>query len=293
MDISFKANIIPLVSAAVALVSLFVATRSLAQSKLSARLASYNARGSYDVFLTKDSRFKRYFGNANHQVKIYSSLMSGTIDFDYEINIVAKNGGIYRAQLFENIEKREYIGIGTTGPALRPSIPKHSPPKQYANQGRVSFYGTPLFPYFSAAGREGDANEQDAIQLNRYHQYIEITDFCGNTEMWYLAFSLHLSNQEGDFNKAHGWRALAKNSTPYKYYRFSDATIVSPKDLLKNLDAALTPQQTLEEIRGSEESWQPSAQLSEDGWEAMNNKLKLYEMREYYHFMRRIKENLA
>ncbi|STQ56920.1 Uncharacterised protein [Pseudescherichia vulneris] len=36
MDISFKADIIPLVSAAVALVSLFVATRSLAQSKLSA-----------------------------------------------------------------------------------------------------------------------------------------------------------------------------------------------------------------------------------------------------------------
>lgn len=292
MDISFKANIIPIVSAAVAMISLFVATRSLAQSKLSARLASYNARGSYDVFLTKDSRFKRYFGNANHQVKIYSSVMSGTIDFDYEINIVAINGGIYRAQLFENIGKREYIGIGTTGPELRTSIPKHSPPKEYANQGRVSFYGTPLFPYFSAAGRESDTDDEDAIQLNRYHQYIEITDFCGNTEMWYLAFSLHLSNREKDFNKAEGWRVLDKDGTPYKYYRFAAVTIVSPKDLPKNLDAALTPQQTLEEIRGSEASWQPSAPLSEDGWEAMNNKLKLYEMREYYRFIKRIKDNL-
>ncbi|WP_313112738.1 hypothetical protein [Pseudescherichia sp.] len=292
MDISFKANIIPLVSAAVAIVSLFVATRSLAQSKLSARLASYNARGSYDVFLTKDSQFKRYFGNANHQVKIYSSVMSGTIDFDYEINIVAMNGGIYRAQLFENIEKREFIGISTTGPELRTSIPKHSPPKNYANQGRVSFYGTPLFPYFSAAGRENNTADEDAIQLNRYHQYIEITDFCGNTEIWYLAFSLHLSNLESDFNKANGWRALAKNSSPYKYYRFAAVTIVSPKDLPKNLDAALTPQQPLEEIRGSEESWQPSTQLSDAGWEAMNNKLKLYEMREYYRFIKRIKDNL-
>ena len=292
MDISLKENIIPLVSAAVAIVSLFVATRSLAQSKVSARLASYNARGSYDVFLTEESRFKRYFGDANHQVKIYSSIMSGTIDFDYEINIVAINGGIFRAQLFENIEKHEFIGISTTGPELRASIPKHSPPKKYANQGRVSFYGTPLFPYFSASGREDDADDQDAIQLNRYHQYIEITDFCGNTEIWYLAFSLHLSSLESDFNKADGWRALAKNSTPYKYYRFAAVTIVSPKDLPKNLDAALTPQQTLQEIRGSEESWQPSAQLSDAGWEAMNNKLKLFEMQEYYRFIKRIKDNL-
>lgn len=292
MDISIKESIIPIISATVAIISMLIARRSLAQSKVSARLASYNARGSYDVFLTKDSRFKRSFGDANHQVKIYSSVMSGTIDFDYEINIVAINGGIYRAQLFENIEKREYIGISTTGPELRTSIPKHSPPKEYANQGRVSFYGTPLFPYFSAAGRESDADEQDAIQLNRYHQYIEISDFCGNTEIWYLAFSLHLSRQEGDFNKAEGWRALAKDSTPFKYYRFAAVTIVSPKDLPKNLDAALTPQQTLEEIRGSEASWQPSAQLSESGWEAMNNKLKLYEMREYYRFMKRIKDNL-
>lgn len=292
MDISIKANIIPFVSAAVAIISLFVATRSLAQSRLSARLASYNARGSYDVFLTEDSRFKRYFGDANHQVKIYSSVMSGTIDFDYEINIIAINGGIYRAQLFENIEKREYIGISTTGPELRTSIPKHSPPKKYANQGRISFYGTPLFPYFSAAGRENDTDDEDAIQLNRYHQYIEITDFCGNTEIWYLAFSLHLSNRENDFNKADGWRALAKNSTPYKYYRFAAVTIVSPKDLPKNLDAALTPQQTLQEIRGSEESWQPSVQLSDAGWEAMNNKLKLHEMQEYYRFIKRVKDNL-
>ncbi|WP_312211821.1 hypothetical protein [Pseudescherichia sp.] len=292
MDISIKENIIPLVSAAVAIVSLFVATRSLAQSKVSARLASYNARGSYDVFLTKDSQFKCCFGNANHQVKIYSSIMSGTIDFDYEINIIAINGGIYRAQLFENIEKREFIGISTTGPELRASIPTNSPPKKYANQGRVSFYGTPLFPYFSAASRENDTADEDAIQLNRYHQYIEITDFCGNTEIWYLAFSLHLSKLESDFNKADGWRALAKNSTPYKYYRFAAVTIVSPKDLPKNLDAALTPQQTLEEIRGSEESWQPSTQLSDAGWEAMNNKLKLYEMQEYYRFIKRIKDNL-
>ena len=292
MDISIKANIIPIVSAAVAIISLFVATRSLAQSKLSARLASYNARGSYDVFLIQDSQFKRFFSKANHQVKIYSSVLSGTLDFDYEINIVAINGGIYRAQLFENIEKREYIGISTTGPELRASIPKHSPPKEYANQGRVSFYGTPLFPYFSAAGRENDTDDAGAIQLNRYHQYIEISDFCGNTEIWYLAFSLHLSNQESDFNKGDGWRAVAKNSTPYKYYRFAAITIVSPKDLPKNLDAALTPQQTLEEIRGSEASWQPSERLSEDGWEAMNNRLKLYEMQEYYRFIKRIKDNL-
>ena len=292
MDISIKESIIPIISATVAIISMLIARRSLAQSKVSARLASYNARGSYDVFLVKGSRFKRYFSRANHQVKIYNSIASGTIDFDYEIIITAINGGICRAQLFENIEKREYIGISTTGPELRTSIPKHSPPKEYANQGRVSFYGTPLFPYFSAAGRESVTDEQDAIQLNRYHQYIEISDFCGNTEIWYLAFSLHLSNREKDFIKASGWRTLANSITPYKYYRFSDATIVSPKDLPKNLDAALTPQQTLEEIRGSEESWQPSAQLSEGGWEAMNNKLKLYEMREYYRFIKRIKDNL-
>lgn len=292
MDISIKESIIPVISATVAIISMLIARRSLAQNKLSARLASYNARGSYDVFLTKDSRFKRCFGYANHQVKIYSSVMSGTIDFDYEINVVAINGGIFRAQLFENIEKREYIGISTTGPELRTLIPKHSPPKEYANQGRISFYGTPLFPYFSALSGENDADDQDAIQLNRYHQYIEISDFCGNTEIWYLAFSLLLSNRERDVNKTGGWRAIAKNSTPYRCYRFSDVTIVSPKDLPKNLDAALTPQQTLQEIRGSEESWQPSDRLRDSGWEDMSGKLKLYEMREYYRFIKRIKDNL-
>lgn len=66
-------------------------------------------------------------------------------------------------------------------------------------------------------------------QLNRYHFYIEITDYCKNTEIWYMSFSLLLSN----IKETSEWKKCTYYHG-YEYYTFNDINIISPRDIPKN-----------------------------------------------------------
>ncbi|NIF47504.1 hypothetical protein F3J28_06970 [Enterobacter sp. Ap-1006] len=263
--------------------SLMLAILAIKLSGRSARLASYNMRGNNHVLLIKTTWLKRYLYGPHFRVKIYNSASSKTLDFDHALSITSLIGGIRRSQIFDALEERSPVGINKTICSTPRSMRQHSFPSKYANQGGFSFNSTPFYYYFSASA-SGEVDGKPLRKLNRYHHYIEITDFCGNTEIWYFSFSLHLSNLEQDRAKSTRWKSCPGEDATYKYYRFADLTIVSPADLPKNLKRAMTPQQTLPDIRGSAEEWHPSARLMTEGFEDMDDHLQLYEMREYYRF---------
>lgn len=270
-------------ASAFSFLSLIIAICAFWLSQRSARLASYNMRGNHHVLLVKTTRLRRYLYGPHFRVKIYNSVHSKTLDFDHALSITSLTGGIRRAQIFDALEERSPVGINKTLYYTPRSVRRHSFPKKYAHQGELSFNSTPFFSYFSASGC-GETDDKSLRKLNRYHHYIEITDFCGNTEIWYFSFSLHLSNLEKDRITSPDWKRCPAENDTYKYYRFADLTIVSPADVPKNLKRVMTPQQTLTDIRGSEEEWLPSARLMTEGFEDMDNHLQLYEMREYYRF---------
>ncbi|WP_148241658.1 hypothetical protein [Enterobacter asburiae] len=286
MDTFVKANIAVLFSSTVAILSLVVAIVSLVLNKRNSRLSSYNVRGSYAVVIKRKSWLKRYLFSPNFTVKIHDSVVSDVIDFDYQINVISLLGGIRRTQIFDDLEDREYIGINKTVCVVDNLPNRKKFPLRYAHQDLFSFYSTPLFPYFSAMGKNSESDSPNDRLFNRYHRYIEITDFCGNTEIWYFSFSLYLSNLDEDFNGDSKWRYCQRGF--YKYYQFADFTIVSPNDMPKNLKAALTPQKTFSEIRGGEEAWQPSELLMNKGFHRFDGELQLYELREYYLFLAKL-----
>ncbi len=293
MLVLIKENIVPVLTSAISVISLGVASLSLALNKKNSRMTSYNSRGNYIVFFSKISVFKRFISYPAFSVKIYNSVSSDIIELDHRINIIPLIGGIRRAQLFDDLEKRNALGISkTVYPAFKRAR-KIKFPRRYAHDDLYSFNSTPFYAYFSASGKNDTSDNTVDRKLNRYHSYIEINDFAGNTEIWYFAFSLHLSNLDADFVKKQDWKRIKDSEfTHFKYYRFADFTVISPNDLNKNLGVVLTPQTPLTEIRGCNEEWETSKTLMENGFDSLEYDLQCYEIREYYYFLSKIKHHL-
>lgn len=290
MLVFIKENIASVLS----VISLGVATLSLTLNKKNSRMTSYNARGNFIVSFSKISGLKKFFSDPDFSVKIYNSASSDIIELDQQIHITPLLGGIRRAQLFDGLENRNVLGISKTiYPALKRAR-KIKFPRRYAHEDLFSFNSSPLFAYFSASCTDEASEHSVDRKLNRYHSYIEITDFSGHSEIWYCAFSLHLSNLESDFVKRDNWKRLRDDGfSHFKYYRFADFTVLSPIDLYKNLAIALTPQTPLAEIRGCNEEYQTSLKLMQDGYRALEYELQQYELREYYYFLSQIKKHLT
>jgi hypothetical protein len=281
-------------SVLVSIISLCVAALSLTLNKKTSRMTSYNSRGNYIVYFSKIAGLKKFFTASGFSVKIYNSALSDIIELDHKIHITPLLGGIRRAQIFDGLDNRNNLGISKTiYPAFKRAR-KIKFPRRYAHDDLYSFNSSPFFAYFSASGKHAvSANPVDR-KLNRYHSYIEITDYSGHSEIWYFSFSLHLSNLDTDFVKSANWKRFrADELSPFKYYRFADFTVLAPVDLYKNLATALTPQIPLSEIRGCNEEHENSDRLMQSGYESLEYELQQYELREYYSFLSKIKQHLS
>lgn len=284
-------NVFSILSGVISLFALGISILSLLLNNRSSRLASYSMRGNYSVSFRTENWREKLFYFPSFTIKIFNSISSEVLRFKYKIQIKPVTGGVSRIQLFDGIENKNYIGINRTGPVIKNKIRwKKSYPKGYAYESLHGFNSTPFYSYFSVSCRGNDERGYDDRALNRYHQYIEITDFTGNTEVWYFSFSLYLSNLEIDYDSQNGWKKLRKSY--FKYYKISEIVVFSPKDLLKNLKAALISKKSLAEIRGGEERCQSSERLATEGFLSFDGDLQLYELREYLQFHKMIKKHI-
>ncbi|MGR3779130.1 hypothetical protein ACT1UG_26430 [Bacillus paramycoides] len=121
----------------------------------------------------------------------------------------------------------------------------------------------------------------------RYHRYIEITDYNRNTEIWYTAFSLLLTNTP---EENENWKRSNK-SVRFTHYKFDDFIIVSPRDIPKNLNAALQFKKDLKEISGETDFYE-SKNFMEHGHVHINDELQRFEMKEYINFLDKTKDYL-
>ncbi|WP_255763350.1 hypothetical protein [Clostridium butyricum] len=222
----------------------------------------------------------------NFTVKISNSAYSKVIPFEHELIITPKIGGIYEAQMFSAFDDELSLGVNKTLPNIVPKKEKHSLSKEYAYKSVTSFSSTPLYPYFSVSGKFGENACKCEKKLNRYHFYIQIADYCNNIEIWYISFSLLLSNLE---DEQKSWRKCSYD-TGYAYYTFDDINIVSPRDIPKNLNRSNRFKKCLEEIEGKEENSLDSSTLIKDGFDTMNQNLQLFEMKEYIAFLKNLSD---
>lgn len=264
----------------IAIFSLCVAIVALSLNRKNSKLNSYDQHGSYIVFFQKETKIKRWLYGPQFCVKINNSSMLNVIAFDYNLKIKPLLGGIYRTHLFDDIEKKDYIGTTRTLPVVRTYKNKSKFPNKYAHQNMVNFSSTPIYSYFSVNGQFNKEESYFENRLCRYHKYIEITDYRGNTEIWYVSFSLHLSNLKEDRN----WKKCNGN-VAFKYYKFDELNIVSPRDIPANLNRALQFNKDISNISGSEKSWGESERFVELGFSSINSELLLYEMKEYILFL--------
>lgn len=262
----------------VAIASFIIATIAFLLNRRISRLNSYNQRGNYYVSYQKKNMLKRIIEASRLSVKVNNSLFSEEIDFDYDFKIASVLGGISRAQMFDDIEKQVYIGINRSGPVVTKYKPKH--PKKYANQITFDFSSTSWYPYFSVNGKFNEEDREYEKKLSRYHRYIEITDYCGNTEIWYTSFSLLLTNVE---EETENWKKCNKKSG-FTHYKFDNLIIVSPRDIPKNLNRAIQFEKDLKKISG-EINWYESKNFIDHGYEHINSELQLFEMKEYIKFL--------
>lgn len=273
-------------SVIISTLSLFVAFFALMINRKTARLNSYNQKACYHVFLVKKGLLQKTINKYDFNVKIYPSAISEIIPFDYSLCIRPYIGGIYRTQIFSDFDNQCTLGTAKTRPLILNKKPKGISPKKYANNEEYQFSSTPLFPYVYALGKFDEDSRKSDRQLNRYHFYIEITDYCNNTEIWYMSFSLLLSNiKESEYN----WKKCTYYHG-YKYYTFNDINIVSPKDIFKNVDRISNFNKSLSEIVEKEENSCDSINLINDGFSKMEYDLQLYEMKEYITFLEKIKK---
>lgn len=284
-------NLLAIISCMISVVSLGISFLSLSLNNRNSRLASYSMRGNYSVSFRKESWKEKILSSPAFSMKIFNSISSEVLRFEYKIQIIPITGGVRRAQLFSGIEKGNYIGIDRSGPVIINKVNQRKKfPRKYAYESLHGFTSTPFYSYFSVRCRGNNEQHYNDRALNRYHQYLEVTDFNGNTEIWYFSFSLYLSNLEMDYDFSKGWK---KFRSPYfKYYKVSEIIIFSPKDLLKNLRSSLMPTMNLAEVRGCEEEWQSSDRLAREGFSPFDDDLQLYELREYYQFHEIIKKHI-
>jgi len=263
----------------IAIVSLLVAIFAFYTSKKSAKLNSYNQRGAYEVLLLE----RKLNSNKSFEVKIFNSILSETLPFDYKLIVHSQLGGIYRTMKFDVLDKKTLIGIAKTLHKKK-KISVFHPFKKYAYNTNIHFDSSPLYPYATACVLN-DASQND-FMLSRYHFYLEITDYCNNTEIWYISFSLILSNEKEYDLK---WKPC-HNRYRYKYYAYDDICVVSPKDIIRNLDRIKTFDKSLNDIIDRDEYTGNSKSLINEGYVKINSKLQLYEMKEYHNFIKKLKD---
>ncbi|HHJ1171845.1 TPA: hypothetical protein ACQFK9_000422 [Proteus mirabilis] len=284
-------NIIAVFSGIISIFSLIISILSLSLGKRNSRLASYNMRGNYKVYFRKENWKEKFVQAPSFSMKIFNSITSDSIRFEYKLQITPITGGVSRVQLFDGLEKNSRVGINRTGPVIiNKTWPKNKFPKKYAYESFHEFVSSPFFSYFTVHCKGINGIEHFGRTLNRYHQYLEITDFNGNTEIWYFAFSLYLSNLDVDHEPQRGWRKLKKSC--FKYYNFSEIVVFSPKDLIKNIKESLIQNKTLEEISGYYSDNHYSERLAKEGFLPFDNDLQVYELREYLQFSKMIKEHV-
>ncbi|WP_142953898.1 hypothetical protein [Bacillus cereus] len=247
------------------------------------RLNSYNQRGNYNVFYQEKNILKRYMFTSRISVKVEDSASSKGIELDYDFKIVPLLGGVSRAQIFGDIGKQEYIGIDRTGLVVKKYKYKH--PKKYANQINLNFSSKAWYSYLSANGKFDEEERKHEKKLLRYHRYIEIIDYCGNTEIRYTAFSLLLTNTpEANAN----WKRCNKN-VGFTHYKFDDFIIVSPRDVPKNLNRASQFTKDLNQILGKTDFYGSKNFIEH---EHINYELQRFEMKEYIKFLNDTKDYL-
>lgn len=265
---------------AISICSLSISIIALLFSQKTARLSSYSQKGCYNIFLIRRGFLARMLKKRyDFTVKIYNSANSNVISFDYGLVISPKIGGVCRAQIFSAFDDKASFGINKTSPDILTAKVKHFIPKKYAYNSVTKFSSTPLYPYFSKSEKIDDNTRMCERKLNRYHFYIEIIDYCNNIEIWYMSFSLLLSNVK-DERKL--WRQCG-TGIGYRYYTFDDICIVSPRDVPKNLNRANNFNKSLEKI---EKISLDSTTLIEYGFNAINFDLQLFEMKEYISFLK-------
>lgn len=270
----------------ISIFSLIISIFALLFSRKTSKLNSYNQKGCYNIFFIPLGFFAKLMKKYNFTVKIYNSSYSKVIPFEHKLIITPKIGGIYEAQMFSAFDDELSLGINKTLPNILPKKEKHSLYKEYAYKSVTSFSSTPLYPYFSVSGEFGENTYKCERKLNRYHFYMQITDYCSNIEIWYISFSLLLSNGK---DEQKSWRKC-NYDTGYAYYTFDDINIVSPRDIPKNLNRANNFKKCLEEIEGKEENSLNSTTLIKDGFDTMNQNLQLFEMKKYIAFLKNLSD---
>lgn len=267
-----------------AIFSLCVAIAALLLNRRASRLNSYSQRGNYLVFFQRERKMNRWLNGPSFSVKEYDSIHSNIIPLDYNLKIKPLLGGVYRAHLFEDLERKNYTGTTKTLPVVRTYENRSRFPNKYAHQDMITFSSTPFYPYFSVNGKYNEEANYFEERLCRYHNYIEIIDYCGNTEIWYVSFSLHLSNVK--HNKH--WRECDIDSR-FKYYRFNDFNIVSSRDIPANLNATLQFNKDLSTISGKVTNTGSSPRFIKLGFDKINSELQLHEMKAYISFLNRLR----
>ena len=189
--------------------------------------------------------------------------------------------------MFSTLNDENSLGISKTGPIILTTKPRDFSLKKYANKAEYYLSSKLLFPYAYATGKFDESTRKYDRQINRYHFYIEITDYCNNTQIWYMSFSLLLSNikyPEYNWNKC-------TYCHYYEYYTFHDINIVSPKDISSNLDRIANSNKSLVEIIKEKENSFDSVNLIEHGFEQLEYDFQLYEMKEYISFLKKLSNN--
>lgn len=258
----------------IAILALLISILVFILNRQSTKLNSYNQHGHYSIYLKKTNFIEKLF-SFNFRVRISDSFSTNSINLDYTLKVKPLLGGISRAYLFDNItpQKNKGItrGITRTLPVIKNKDIKSFLHKQYAFKNTNTLSSSDWFPYFLVNGQKNKNENYFEKRLCRYHNYIEISDYSGNTEIWYISFSLLLSNLSADNN----WSKCKKNSY-FKYYKFEDYSIVSPRDIPANLNKTIDFDKDLTTIKDD---------FITGGFSKTNFNLQLYEMKEYRIFI--------
>lgn len=276
------------ISIVISALSLLIACLAFLVNQKNSTLNSYAQKACYQVFFVKRNFLELFLNKYRFNIKIYPSIMSEVIPFNYTLRIRPYIGGIYRTQLFTSFDDDFSLGTAKTGPILFETMPSKISLKKYANTSDHQLSTNVLFPYAYAVGKYDEKTRKSDNQLNRYHSYIEITDYCGNTEIWYMSFSLLLSNKKDTQYK---WLKCTFYDG-YDYYTYNNIAIVSPKDVLKNYNRTLKFNKSIDQIIGKTNNSLESKSLIENGFAKMEYDFQLYEMKEYINFLKKLKTDI-
>lgn len=259
MDNYLLKSLVSNLSLLVSVLAIFISALALKFNKKSAKEASFYKKGSYNVFFRG-----RLFQTL--RIKIYSGLISDYIDTGFNIQIVPKTGGFHRVIMFDGLNINSIIGI-SENKLISKKLETRKEFRKYAYQYTTFFISSSIFPYFEKDWKL----KNKEVGLRRYNKYIEITDFLGNSEIWYFSFSLILSTKK---DKNYRWKKHRGKLNKDMYYRISDYIIFSPKDLIENINF-ISENYNLK-LSSLESEFDEECDL-----EKISRELKLYEINEY------------